>query len=408
MRGPNERSAEESCLLLLARGSLSAAVEDGARALLKQRLSWPSILWQARVHGVLPLLARNLENLGFPGVPPEVRSGLESARRLNAARNALLVHALTDVLRLLGEAGVPAIPLKGVALSASLYRDVGLRVCVDVDVLVPREATRRAFALLLADGYEDGEEDPVEPAEIDLLLGSNIEHSFVRPREAFPCRLDLHWDIAWRWQRDGLATDDLWSEAHFEPLGGVPAYALSPEWHLLYLAVHAAHHRWQALKWLVDIHEVCSSWEIDWDKMAAKAAGLRWQEVLRLTLAACHLLLSTPIPPRFRLEELPPWLMLFPAPPSGQDVWRDALLPARLLRPPSEKLRYLLRLALVPTMAERRLLALPSSLRVLYYPLRPLRLGCKWSWRSVRAGFDRLAGSAREGARQGRPEARLP
>jgi hypothetical protein len=391
--GTNGLSAEERCLLLLARGTLSATVEESARPLLAQPLAWSSILSQADLHGLLPLLSRNLESLGFPGVPLEVRRRLESERRLNAARNALLIRDLTDVLGLLGEAGVPAIPLKGVALAASLYGDPGLRVCTDLDVLVPRAAATRAFTLLLANGHEDGEDEPLDLSDADLLLESGIEYNFVRRRGAFASRLELHWDIAWRWQGDGEAIADLWRESRPETQWGVPCRALSAEWQLLYLALHASLHRWQILKWLVDIDELCASHQVDWDRTSAKAASLGWEEVLRLTLTACHSLFGTPVPSRYRAEPVPPWLQLFPVPPGGPDVW-DALRPARLFRHRSEKLRYLLRRALVPTMDERRFLALPSGLRVLYYPLRPLRLGCKWGWRSVRAGLGALERSS--------------
>ena len=77
-------SPEDKCLLLLARGRLIPQVEGNARSLLGQPLAWPLILRQAQAHGVVPLLTRNLERLGFPGVPADVRRRLEALDRLNA------------------------------------------------------------------------------------------------------------------------------------------------------------------------------------------------------------------------------------------------------------------------------------------------------------------------------------
>ena len=149
---PDSRlAAEDRCVLLLARSRLTPEVRDKAQSLLAQELSWPRILRQARVHGVLPLILRNLEKLGFPGVPSEVCAELRASDRLNAGRNGLFVHALTRLLKRFGEAGVPVIPLKGLALAQSLFRDSSLRVCSDIDILVPRRAVAQSFDLLLSD-----------------------------------------------------------------------------------------------------------------------------------------------------------------------------------------------------------------------------------------------------------------
>jgi hypothetical protein len=188
---------------------------------------------------------------------------------------------------------------------------------------------------------------------------------------------------------DAGALEDLWGEARPKPCFGVPAYTLSPEWELLFLAAHAARHQWQTLKWLADIHEVCSGEELEWEKVREKAKRLGWEEVLRLTLNVCHILFGTSVFANGSRSELPRWLKLFPHDPPPQS-WRSGLFSLHLLKRPSDKLRYLAHVFLVPTLAERRFMRLPSSLGFLYYPLRPLRLGCKWGWWIVRAAFKRL------------------
>src|SRR5207249_9163759 len=159
---------------------------------------------------------------------------------------------------------------------------------------------------------------------------------------------------------------------------GVPAYALSPEWQMLFLAAHAARHQWQGLKWLVDLHELCSSNEINWEKVRKKASRIGWDELLRITLKVCHTLFDTPIPPNFSLGALPPWLKIFPESPDAK--WNDAFFATRFFKRAPKKLRYVARVFFIPTLAERRVLGLPSVLEFLYYPLRPLRLVCKWGW----------------------------
>jgi Uncharacterised nucleotidyltransferase len=244
----------------------------------------------------------------------------------------------------------------------------------------------QAFHLLVARGY--GAEF-TERFFVDRLRHRNTEASLKRQEGGFCYILDLHWGVLYGIPLDRGVSEDLWGETRPKAFFGVPAYTLSPEWNLLFLALHAAHHQWQGLKWLVDIHEVCIQGSIDWEKLRAKAGRLGWLEVLRLSLNVCRALFSTPVPEEFSCRRLPTQFALFPANPSIQR-WESACFPLRLLQRRSDKVRHGIRLLLLPTLAEHRLLRLPSALSFLYYPLRILRLGCRWTWPGARAGVQRL------------------
>jgi hypothetical protein len=383
-------SPEQGCLLLLARGELRGEERDRAGCLLAQPLAWPAIVGWAHEHGVLPAVARNLRRLGWLHVPDAIQKELEAAERLNAIRNRLLARGLETILGRFAEAGIPAIPLKGVALAEVLYGDVGLRVCADVDVLVPRRAVPRAFGLLLSDSWEQTDRLRVEPSEVDFLARSAMEYGFTPPASSFPFLLELHWDIAWRWRGDTAMLDDLWIEARRQVLWGVEAWALSPEWELLYLAVHAARHRWQGLKWLVDIHEVCTRAKVDWDTVTVKAHRFGLDRALGFSLSACQALFGTPLPLAYSGRPFPSWLPLFPASAPQMGEWREALLVRRLFRRPQDRLCYLARIALRPTRGELEFVRLPTGLRALYYPLRLVRLAIASAW-----AMGELAGSRR-------------
>jgi Uncharacterised nucleotidyltransferase len=174
-------SAEQRCLLLLTRGDLTAPEQARARGLLAKALPWATVSRAADEHGVLPLVVRNLRRLGWPHVPDATRKELEAAERLNAVRNRLLARGLGTILEQFGRAGIPVIPLKGVALAEALYGDVSLRVCSDVDVLVPRHAVGHAIELLHADGFRGADRYHARTTEVDLLLRSNMEYCLVSP-----------------------------------------------------------------------------------------------------------------------------------------------------------------------------------------------------------------------------------
>jgi hypothetical protein len=166
---------------------------------------------------------------------------------------------------------------------------------------------------------------------------------------------------------------------------------MSPEWEALYLMIHAARHRWQELKWVVDIHELCVRGAVPWDAVFELAAAFGWDEAVRVSLGLCETLFDTPVPERCAGTPLPTWLRVFPSVPPPGDIWADALVPLQLLHRPDLRLGYLARVLLLPTLADRRALRLPDALSALYYPLRPLRLCGRFTWDRAGAGLRRLA-----------------
>jgi hypothetical protein len=374
-------STEQRLLLLLARGRLTDSIRAQARSLLGQALSWPLLLQQARVYEVTPFLYHHLRQLGFPSVPDAAAAELEAAYRMNAIRNTLLVRELAAVMQRFGAAGVPVMPLKGVALAASLYGDPTLRVCADLDILVPRAEVGRAYQLLEAMGYGGESGEFMRESFQRRLLKTSIEYALTRRDRGVRYVAELHWGIFLGAPSERVALETLWAEAYATPVFGVMTFQPSAEWTVLCLAVHAARHLWRGLKWLSDIHELCTWTVIDWAKVRREAERVGWEHVLEVTLSACHTLFDTPIPPHFSLKPLPPWVHLFPADLLYAEPWRDVLAISRLFDSPTAQWHYLLRVLLVPTATERRLIRLPSALGMLYYPLRLSRIAIKHGWR---------------------------
>ncbi|MDH3446295.1 MAG: nucleotidyltransferase family protein, partial [Deltaproteobacteria bacterium] len=271
---------EYELILLLARGTVSPPLQERARSLLSKPLDWDGIVNRVAVEEVYPLFYRNLRNLGFDGVPAHGRKRIRDLAKINALQSTLLGEELARLLKILSAAGIPTIPLKGGVLAEALYGDPTLRASADIDILVPRRAVARAFDLMLAGGYES---EFGTGFFADLLLQNDIEYALTREDRGFSYLLELHWGVLWGGQNEENITEDLWAEAYSGTMLGAPAYGLSSEWQLLFLAAHAARHQWQGLKWLVDIHELISTSGIDWDRVVEKAGRLGWEELLRLT-----------------------------------------------------------------------------------------------------------------------------
>ena len=81
---------------------------------------------------------------------------MEQAYRQGVERTADLVDQAVRLLAALDEAGIPAVPLKGVdAVFEDLYGDPGARTMGDIDVLVPTASAASASAVLHALGYRE-------------------------------------------------------------------------------------------------------------------------------------------------------------------------------------------------------------------------------------------------------------
>ena len=380
-----EMAPEDELCLLLARAQLSAEARQRVLSLLQGPLQWDRFLERTRSFGIFPLLYDGLRALGFPGVPETVCSEWTKVFHFNAIQNELLGEELARILRVLGDPGIPVIPLKGVALGESLYGDPALRVCADIDVLVPSRRAIEAFNVVVASGYQS---DFTQPRLLDLVVRYGKHFVLTREDRQRAYALELHSGLFWggRLERDLLG--ELWSDAVRKDFRGVPAFALSAEWEFLYLAAHAAQHAWLALTWYVDLDRLCRRGAIDWKKVNEKAKWLGWEGAVRSSLVACASLLETPVDPTFGSTPAPFQSRVPPRP--GLQVPSENLFLLRLLKTPGRKLRYLAIRLLVPTAAECNLLPLPGWLFFLYYPLRPLRVACNTARWLVQAAWKRL------------------
>jgi len=69
------------------------------------------------------------------------------------------------------------------------------------------------------------------------------------------------------------------------------------------------------------------------------------------------------------------------------DAWKASLFYLKLLKRPSESLRWFAEMFLVARLADRRFFQLLASLDFLYDLLRPIRLTLRWSGLFLLAGF---------------------
>ncbi|MBV9851365.1 MAG: nucleotidyltransferase family protein [Armatimonadetes bacterium] len=268
-----------------------------------QTAQWDSLLSLARRQSVAPLLYHRLRGPSAPQPPPPVLSKLRLLSHVNAARNQQLMDELDTLLTLFRSHGIAAIPYKGPVLAATVYGDLTLRACGDLDILLRPTDILRAGDLLRTVGYQPEHQfrDAREEAE---HLRADCEYNFRRASDAM--LVELHWHFRPRFFPLPLDMDGLWDRARTVQIGSVTVLTLAPEDLLLVLCVHGAKHCWERLGWICDVAALLRALpDLDGRALAAQAKGLGCERVLWLGLALAQDLLGIAPPDSLRSDTSP-------------------------------------------------------------------------------------------------------
>jgi hypothetical protein len=220
-----------------------------------------------------PLLYAALGAKDGPAGVQRLRAAWVAAQR----QHLLAGMQLRDVVRALGEAGVPTILLKGPALAAAVYPDPALRAFTDLDVLVRHEHRARAIDVLTALEYAHASPGRSLAYELDYASAAN----FTASAGSSLLPIDLHWECVIHpggRRATSIASDDIWSRAQAAPEWGATASTLATEDLLIYLAAHLAiHHALTGPLWQLDVALLLRAHgsALDWPAVCERAE--RWR-----------------------------------------------------------------------------------------------------------------------------------
>src|SRR5690242_5498375 len=115
-------NTEQEILCLAARTTLAPIVERQLVELLREPLDWERLWEQGHLHEVLPLVAATLRRLAAQAPIPAPWLA-QAQRRYYATmmRNTALADELLRVLAAFRQAGIAAMPVKGLVLAEIIY-----------------------------------------------------------------------------------------------------------------------------------------------------------------------------------------------------------------------------------------------------------------------------------------------
>lgn len=236
---------------------------------------------------LLPLLFDKLRRMGIDH--PDLRK-YRSVARYIWFNNQRLFRVAKQILLCFAEAGIPAMPLKGLAVTLLYYRDFRLRAMNDLDILVAPAAASDAARLLTGMGWSSTSE---------ALLKSE---GYMRTRNAISFtnaqhfEIDLHWHVSQDHCKPD-ADDVLWR--HSQPLaaGDFETRALSDTDNLFHACIHGGvPNDLPPIRWIVDSAQILRLRSIDWDRLLDQGREFDLVRRLQRTLGYLRGTLSLPIP----------------------------------------------------------------------------------------------------------------
>lgn len=262
-------SAEAQLLLLSAGG---AGNDAALRALIDDRLDWAKVSWLAEAERAAPVLARRLREASQRPLP----HGADALQRLamvSEFRMLYLEQRLREAMRVIGAAGLRAMPLKGAALAITGYGSFAQRPMSDLDLLVDEAESMAARDALLRAGWQETEEERLTEFYRDHHHLAALEDA-----RGTGVRLELHLALFFRGHPFRISPADLWARSEPVSWGGIPVRVPSAHDQLLHLCLHFAWSHllttgaWRTFR---DLSMLLRSKRIEWDGFVALARESR-------------------------------------------------------------------------------------------------------------------------------------
>jgi hypothetical protein len=241
---------------------------DAIATVLKGDIDWAVLLNLAEAHSVRLQLIHALQKLDWDGVPREIKRSLSDFMLLHKAHNLLVAGELIRLNEKLSQSAIRFATFKGPSLAASLYGDLSLRECNDIDLIVDEDQVVKAEGVLGSLGYRS----PIGSSMFrNAFLSYQKQFLFVREDNS-SLAIDLHWDFAGTSVPFPITSAVIWQNLEEVDIGGHLVPTLGRADLALFLVGHGAKEGWRYLGWLADFALYIEKHpDLDWTNLLARA-----------------------------------------------------------------------------------------------------------------------------------------
>lgn len=210
---------------------------DKTNQLILNVKDWKIFQEQIMQRGMGPLFYKKLDSLSNKDhIPPQIRESLKQNYFRTLSRSMLLYAHFKEIASRFEKEGLAFIPLKGVFLSDTLYKDIALRQFSDMDLLVHPEDGPKALLVLNDIGFR---------AAVDLqseLIKSFVEVIHYMPMIRKDVSVEIHIKLHTRKAEYFVDPEKIWAKSVPEMFQGQKINRMHPYDMLIHLCVHLDKH----------------------------------------------------------------------------------------------------------------------------------------------------------------------
>ena len=263
--------------------------------MLASTIDWGQFLDWVRRNRIAPLVYHNLRQSSSRLVPDEVFTWLQREATQNSRRVLLQIAEAARITRLLTNAGIQSMIIKGPVLSVLAFGDPSLRENHDIDLVIDSGRAVEADRVIAEAGYRRiMPQLGLTPPRYELYRRWRGQSAYYL--DSFDVILELHWRLT---ANSLLLPLDAPMFSHIQQIdfAGTSFATLTNEHLFLYLCVHGSVHMWFRLKWLADIAALLQQLRPEViDRIADRAQMLELDRPLHSALMLSHKLMATPVP----------------------------------------------------------------------------------------------------------------
>ena len=281
---------ELKALTFLSRPRLNRDEQCQVRALIKE-VNFEYLLRQIDNHRIWPCVYCNVRDYFSTEFPSELTQYLKNRYEKNVSQSLRQFKAYGSIQALFSQYGIPAKPLKGMALANTFYGDFAKRHSHDIDVLIRLIDVDRAHKRLAEIGFCSPEFDSLTYFQRSRYFRANKDITYSNKDGV---TLELHVRLCeFGGEMSIQGAKDLLDNKS----------KVSPE-ELVYLCWHASNTLFHRLKWIQDLALYFKyfedSLEADSDSLLAIAERYNERRSLVVSWVVVHILYGNPLPKKIR------------------------------------------------------------------------------------------------------------
>jgi len=259
-------SKEDKLLLLCSKLILDDSNINEVVQLLQKKLDWQKIVRNAKRYSIASALFCILTKIPNNNLIQEkYLLQLKEEYLDTLGRNTIVFNELKFLLKILKEANIEVVLLKGTALLASVYPGLAYRFMSDIDILVQDSDLSKVQENLLANGYTQN-----KPTY--NLQKKNHHHLAPIWNPANNIRIEIHWTLGITNTVFNIDINEVWSRIQKIKIGTMKTLILSPEDLILHLGFHLYFNfvNIMIFRTLYDITTIIQNFKdsIDWNLIA--------------------------------------------------------------------------------------------------------------------------------------------